>query len=199
MTKSIVALRLTRNLRYKLTYISIFETYLEAEPGPDVAQLLNALTEAQQTAIASLSRYLRRIEADTNDLGLDEKLMAHALGRLDVRSRLRFIHDGLERSVSWYKTQLMDRQMTADPELYELLFELGELDAAKLWRTAAVMGMLRISVRGKDKDWSEEQIPDPEQDEGWRPRLADDVGQTTWTGDRSSRWSGPPRSRRKDW
>ncbi len=199
MTESIVALRLTRNLRYKLTYIKIFETYLEEEPGPDVVQLLHALTEAQQTAIASLSRYLRRIEADTNDLGLDEKLMAHALARLDVRSRLRFIHDGLERSVSWYKAQLMDRQMTADPELYELLFELGELDAAKLWRTGAVMGMLRISLKSKDKDWSPEQIPDPRQDEGWRPRLADDIGQPSWTGDRPSRWSGTPRSRRKDW
>jgi hypothetical protein len=199
MTESIVALRLTRNLRYKLTYTRIFETYLEAEPGPDVVQLLHALTDAQQTAIASLSRYLRRIEADTNDLDLDEKLMAHALGRLDVRSRLRFIHDGLERSVAWYKTQLMDRQMTADPELNELLFELGEIDAAKLWRTAAVMGMLRISLKPKDKDWNGEQIPDPKQDEGWRPRLADDVGQASWTGDRSSRWSGTSRSRRTDW
>ena len=148
MTESIVALRLTRNLRYKLTYIRIFEIYLEAGPGPDVEKLLNALTEAQQTAVASLSSYLRRIEAATNDLGLDEKLMAHALGRVDVKSRLRFLHDGLERSVSWYKTQLMDSQMTADPELYELLFELGELDAAKLWRTSAVMAMLRISEKG---------------------------------------------------
>jgi hypothetical protein len=199
MTESIVALRLARNLRYKLTYVKVFETYLETKPGPDVAQLLRALVLAQQSAIAPLSSYLRRIEVDTRDLGLDDKLMAHALSRHDVRSRLRFIHEGLERSVSWYKMQLMDRQMTADPELYELLFELGEIDAAKLWRTAAVMGMLRISVSAKEKDRSASQVQSPEEEDDWRPRLVDDMQQPKWTGDRPSQWSESPRSRRRDW
>ena len=199
MTESIVALRLVRNLRYKLTYISVFETYLEAQPGPDVMEVLQALVLAQQAAVAHLSSYLRRIEVDTRDLGLNDKLMEHALSRHDVRSRLRFIHDGLERSVSWYKMQLMDRQMTADPELYELLFELGEIDAAKLWRTAAVMGMLRIPVTAKEKDWSAAQVPSPQEEKNWRPRLVDDVEQPKWTGDRPSQWSESPRSRRRDW
>ena len=40
MTESIVAVRLTRNLRYKLTYIKIFETYLESDPGLEIGDLL---------------------------------------------------------------------------------------------------------------------------------------------------------------
>ena len=47
MTDSIVVLRLTRNLRYKITYIRIFETFLEDEPGPEAAGLFRALIKAQ--------------------------------------------------------------------------------------------------------------------------------------------------------
>ena len=73
MAESIVVIRLTRNLRYKLTYVKIFETYLESEPGPDVTELLKALIQAQQSAIVPLSRYLRRLDVKTHDLELDQK------------------------------------------------------------------------------------------------------------------------------
>ena len=117
MSESIVVIRLTRNLRYKLTYVKIFETYLESEPGPDVTELLRALIQAQQSAIVPLSRYLRHLGVNTHDLEMDQKLLGHALSRDHVKAQLRFIYDGLQRAVSWYKTQLTDRQMTADPEL----------------------------------------------------------------------------------
>ena len=93
MTDSIVVIRLTRNLRYKMTYVRIFETYLEARPGADVAELLRSLIQAQQSAIAPLSRYLRRLDVNLQDLELDQKLMGHALGRDNAKARLRFIHD----------------------------------------------------------------------------------------------------------
>jgi hypothetical protein len=198
MTESIIVIRLTRNLRYKLTYIRIFETYLESAPGPEVTELLQVLIQAQQTATAPLSSYLRRLDVKTQDLELDEKLMKHALGRVDIKSRLRFIHDGMKRSASWYQMQLVDKQMTADPELRQLLFELGEIDAAKLWRTEAVMNMLRIPVTLKEKKWDEQPAPDPTKQERWRPRLVEDVGRPSWSGGWSSRWSQQPKSRRKD-
>jgi hypothetical protein len=149
MTESIVVVRLTRNLRYKLTYVKIFETYLESEPGAEIVDLLKSLIQAQQAAVSPLSRYLRHLDVQTQDLELDQKLMGHAFSRDNIRTRMRFIYDGLSRAVSWYKTQLLDRQMTADPEVKELLIELGEIDAAKLWRTEAVMGMLRIPTQVK--------------------------------------------------
>ena len=62
MTQSIVVVRLTRNLRYKLTYVQIFESFLKAEPEPVVSDLLEALIQAQQSAIAPLSRYLRHLD-----------------------------------------------------------------------------------------------------------------------------------------
>ena len=199
MTDSIVVLRLTRNLRYKITYIKIFETFLEDEPGPEAAGLFRALIKAQQNAVAPLASYLRRLGTNPQDVGLDEKLMGHAFKRKDVPSRLRFIHDGMQRSVSWYKMQVMDKQMTSDPELYGLLLELGELDAAKLWRTEAVMGLLKISVKAKEKDWSDQPSAPEDQaaEEGWRPRLADDFG-PKWE-DRSATWSESPRSRPREW
>jgi hypothetical protein len=197
MTDSIVVKRLIRNLRYKLTYVKIFETYLEAEPGPKVVELLESLLEAQQSAIAPLSSYLRGMDVNVQDLALDDKLMSHALNRDNVKSRLRFIHDGLTRATAWYKTQLMDRQMTADPELQQLLFELGEIDAAKLWRTEATMGMLRIAVKVEEKSWEKTPQPEPKRKEEWRPRLVEDVSRPAWGGRQSSYWPRPSRSRRK--
>ena len=94
--------------------------------------------------------------------------------------------------------QLVDKQMTADLELQQLLFELGEIDAAKLWRTEAVMNMLKIPVTLKEKTWDEQPVPDPTMEEAWRPRLVEDVGRPTWSGDWSSRWSQTSRSKRKD-
>ncbi len=195
MTDSIITVRLTRNLRYKLTYVKIFETYLESEVGREVTQLLQSLIQAQQSAIAPLSSYLRRLDVNTQELPLDDKLLSHALGREDTKSRLRFIYDGLERAVSWYRMQLVDRQMTADPDLKELLFDLGEYDAAKLWRVEAVMSMLKIPVKLKTKDYEDQMSVEPERREGWQSRLVEDVGRPAWSGSRSSRWQRPRKPR----
>ncbi len=198
MTESIVVVRLTRNLRYKLTYIKIFETYLESSPGHEITELLKALIQAQQTAIAPLSRYLRHLGVQTQDLELDQKLLGHAFSRDGVKAQLRFIYDGLQRAVSWYKTQLMDRQMTADPELRELLIELGETDAAKLWHTEAVMNMLRIPTKLKEKDWRNQQRAPSRPETEWQPRLVEDVGRPAWQGKESSQWPRPSKYRRED-
>jgi hypothetical protein len=195
MSESIVVIRLTRNLRYKLTYINIFETYLGSESNAEIAELLRSLVQAQQAAVAPLSRYLRLLDVQTQDMELDQKLLSHAFGRDNTKARLRFIYDGLTRAVSWYKTQLMDRQMTADPELRDLLLELGETDAAKLWRTEAIMGMLRIPTSLKERDWSDQQRVEPEQDKDWQPRLVEDVGRPAWSDKWSGKWPRPNRSR----
>lgn len=199
MTDSIVVVRLTRNLRYKLTYVKIFETYLESNPGPDVTALLKTLIQAQQSAIAPLSRYLRHLDAQAQDLELDQKLMGHAFSRDNTRTRLRFIHDGLKRATFWYRTQLTDRQMTADPELRQLLIELGEIDAAKLWHTEAVMAMLRIPTVMKEKDWSNQPRTRPDQEYEWQSRLVEDLGRPRWTGGEGyGQWPKPSKYRRKD-
>ncbi len=196
MSQSIVEIRLTRNLRYKLTYIRIFETYLEADPRKEMSDLLKALIQAQQAAIAPLSRYLRHLDVQTQELELDQKLLEHAFSRENDKSRLRFILDGLKRAVAWYKTQLQDRQMTAHPELQELLIELGEIDAAKLWRTEAVMGMLRIPTSLKEKDWKDQQRVQPEPDVEWQPRLVEDLGRSDSDVKWPSKWPRQSKYRR---
>ncbi len=197
MTESIVAIRMSRNLRYKLTYVEIFKNYMEPDPGPQVIELLQSLTQAQQAAIAPLSRYLRRLGVNTQELELNEKLLAHASARQDVKSRLRFIYDGLFRAVSWYRMQLLDRQMTSDQDLRQLLFELGETDAAQLWRAETTMSMLKIPVQLREKEWDEQPRPAPEEEEGWRPRLVEDVSRPSWSGRRASEWSRPSYKDRK--
>jgi hypothetical protein len=192
-SNSIVSKRLLRNLRYKLTYIKVFESYKESNPVPDVVALLDSLIEAQQSAIAPLSSYLRGLDVNTQDLELNERLLTHASNRDNLKSRLRFVQDGLSRSVSWYKMQLMDRQMTADPELRQLLFELGEIDAARLWRIEAVMGLLKISPKMEEKEWDDLPQPEPQPKEKWRPRLVEDVGRPAWGGSGSRRWPRPSR------
>jgi len=195
MPESIVVIRLARNLRYKLTYIKIFETFLESERQTMVTELLRSLLQAYQLAIGPLAGYLRRLDVAAQELELDEKLLDHAFSRDDTESRLRFIHDGLGRAASWYKTQLADRQMVADPELRQLLIELGEIDAAKLWQTEARMSMMRIPVGAKDREWAEQTRVSPEDEEDWRPKLVDDLGRPAWAG-KQSEWSRPGRYRR---
>ena len=196
MTQSIVEIRLTRNLRYKLTYIRVFESYLEADPRPELAGVLRSLIQAQQSAVGPVSKYLRRLDVNIQDLELDQRLLNHASGRDDVRSQLRFIHDGLQRAVSWYKTQLVDREMVADPELKAVLFELGEMDAAQLWRVEAVMTMLRIPVSVKEKEYDQQRVQE-DYDEDWRPRLVEDVGRSSWKGEHAPQWPRPSRYRDK--
>jgi len=147
---------------------------------------------------APLSSYLRRLDVNVQDMELDEKLMRHAFGRDDVKGRLRFIYEGLSRAVAWYRTQVVDKQMTADPELRDLLLELGEIDAAKLWLTEATMAMLRISTKPKPKDYSDQRRPEPQRLEGWQSRLLEDVGRPGWSVERPPRWRQPSRPRRKE-
>jgi hypothetical protein len=154
-----------------------------------VGELLRSLLQAYQVAIGPLASYLRRMDVAAQELELDEKLLDHAFGRADTESQLRFIHDGLSRAASWYKTQLADRLMTTDPELRQLLVELGEIDAAKLWRTEAVMAALKIPLTLKEPDYVEPVVPsrggdirEPTRTTEWRPRLVDDVRRPNWTG-----------------
>jgi hypothetical protein len=198
MSDSIVVVRLTRNLRYKLTYVKIFETYLESERDRDLIKLLQALIQSQQDAIAPLSSYLRRMDVNIQELPLDEKLMSHAFGREDSHSRLRFIYDGLERAAAWYKMQVVDKQMIADPELEAMLFELGEIDAAKLWRVETVMIILKIPVKLKTKEYEEQQPAEPERREGWQSRLAEDIRRPAWSGRTDTRWQKPSKPRRNE-
>lgn len=197
MTESIVVVRLTRNLRYKLTYVKIFEMFLESTSGPEISDLLHSLLEAQQAAIAPLSRYLRRLDVQTQDLELDQKLLKHASERDNLKSQMRFICDGLKRAVSWYRTQLMDRQMVSDPELQSLLLELGEIDAAKLWRMEATMGMLRIPTTLKEKDWNDQSQSRSQPEDDWQPRLVEDVGHSDWNSRWRGKWQKPDKYRRE--
>lgn len=197
MAESIVLVRLVRNLRYKLTYIKIFESYMDPNPGPLVMELLTSLVQAQQLAVAPLSSYLRRMDVSSQDLDLDDKLLTHAASRDNIKSQLRFIFEGLTRSVSWYKMQVVDKQMTTDPELRKLLFQLGEIDAAQLWRTEATMAMLGVPTAVKPKEWSEQRRQEPDAIEGWRPRLVEDIRPYDWNSEQySTRYRpGGPRTR----
>jgi hypothetical protein len=72
--------------------------------------------------------------------------------------------------------------MTADPKLQALLFELGELEAAKLWQTEVVMGMLRVSTQQDAQEYDDTPQYQEEEEPTWRPRLAEDVGRPSWSG-----------------
>jgi hypothetical protein len=198
MAESIVALRLTRNLRYKLTYVKVFETYLESATGPDIVELYRLLIQGQRAAIAALAGYLRRLDVSAQELELNDRLLEQAAERTDAKAQLRFVYDGMERAVAWYRMQLVDKQMGGDPDLRRLLMELGELEAAKLWRIEAVMGILRIPTRAKEKELDAEPVPDPTRQENWKPRLVDDFSRPSWGPEQASRWPSPSRPRRKD-
>jgi len=185
MADSIVVKRLVRNLQYRATYIRVFETFQRPNPGPLVNQLLNLLIEAQQAAVVSIARYLRGLDVDIQDLSLKPNLLAQAAECRGIKARLRFLYRGLERNALWYKEQLVDSQMTADPELRQLLLERGEAEAASIWRLEGVMAMLAITPKQEPKELPEPE-PEERQPRGWRSNLMENVGPSP----RSGRWSG---------
>jgi hypothetical protein len=193
---SIVVKRLVRSLRYRLTYVQVLEAFLASRLHPAVVQLLNSLLETQQAAAEDLSGYLRRLPVDSEDLPVYQKLLDQAAQRKNAIERLRFIRYGLRRAVSWYKTQLTDRQMTADPELKHLLLALGEREAAGLWRTEAVGAMLglRLEPWSKDRPAAPRQSPDRGHDQS--SRRFRNTRRPAWRGKQSTIWS---RSFRGTW
>ncbi len=193
MTESVAALRLTLNLQYKLAYVRICEAYLESEHTPEVVELLRTLILAQQAAIAPLSSYLRRQGVNLQGLEPKDKLIDHATRHTDVDSRMRFIHRRLQQAVFWYGTQLSDKRMTDDPELVQLLIEMGEIDAAKLWRAETVMSMLKIPIAPRDRNWDVDKPAEPQILDDWRPRLVEDTSASPWTDRLAPRWSQPSR------
>jgi hypothetical protein len=194
MTDSIAVKRLVRNLRYRLTYVRILEAFLDPTPGPEVVQLLESLMEAQQSVAIALTSYLSSLDVDVQNLSPYQRLLEHAANRHGIGSRLRFIHYGLGKAVSWYRMQLTDKQMTVDPELQRLLFELGQIEAAKLWRVEAVMTMLRMPLEPEREDQRELRRFKAQQPQDWRPGLAEDVGRPAWKGGQSTIPSRPSRS-----
>lgn len=180
MADSLVVKRLVRNLRYRLTYIKVYESYLEQESHPEMVRLLRALIGAQQSILAPLSGYLQGLEATTEDLPLVRKLVDHASSREGTRSRMRFAHYGLKKAVAWYREQLMDSQMTADPALRQLLLELGEIEAASLWRAEVAMVALGMSHEPASKPPPAAPRAKPIRERRRRPRQAGVSQQPTW-------------------
>jgi len=179
--ESIVVKRLVRCLRYRLTYERVFQDFLEPAPGRAVAELLHGLIDAQKTAAMSLSTYLKRQGVSVKDLPSNRRLLEHAARYLGIGPRLRFAHAGLARAVSWYRTQLLDRQMTDDPELRDMLFDLGQAEAAKLWRVEAVMDMLGAAVQPEAEKESRPPRNELQPTGIWRPRLVDKLERPVWS------------------
>jgi hypothetical protein len=196
MTDSIVVKRLVRSLRYRLTYIRILEAFLASRLHPVVVQLLSSLLETQQAAVEDLSGYLRRLSVDIEDLPLYQKLLDQAAQRRNAVERLRFIRYGLRKAVSWYKTQLTDRQMTADPDLKRLLLELGEREAAGLWRTEAVVAMLGLRLEPWSKDQPAAPRQSPNRGHDRSPRRIRNTRRPAWRGKQPTIWSRSSRGGR---
>jgi len=172
--------RLVRNLRYRLTYIKVYETFLQQESHPEVLRLLRELIGTQRSALAPLSGYLQGLGATTEGLPLNQKLLDHAASQTDRQLRIRFVHYGLEKAVSWYKEQLLDKKMTADPALRQLLLELGEREAASLWRAEVTMVALGMRREPISSGRTESAHAHSVRGRQWRSRQVIATGRATW-------------------
>jgi hypothetical protein len=198
MAESSVVKRLIRSIRYRRTYIVVFETFLSPDPHPVVVRLLNALIETQHTAAVTLSNYLGGLGIDAHDLSPYRRLMDQAAQHQGLSSRLRFVHHGLRRGASWYKMQLTDKRMTADPELEQILLDLGQSQAAKLWRVEAIMAMLRIPLRPESEVQREHGHFKPQRAADWRSHRMENVQRPSWKGRQSAMLPRPSHSGHND-
>lgn len=194
MSESLIVKRLRRNLRYRRTYVQVYEEYLQSERNTRLQELLRGLVESQQAACAELEQNLRRLNGSSNGLAPYNQLLADAAKRTDARSRLLFIQSGLKRSVNWYLTQLMDKRVSSEPDVRQLLIDLGENESAQLWRTEALLHLLRVPVDVEVSQDAESSRFESQQDEDWRSALAEDVRRPSWGGEQPGR---PPRIDRK--
>ncbi len=143
-TLSTVTARLARNLEYKLTYLEIYQGYLAQGGESEALEFIRALIDTQQDSIAGLSSRLRQLDYPVRQLAALEKLKAQAFTRRDTAGKLQFVQTGLERSAAWYAEQLLDPEIRADADTRQLLIELGQADAAALWRVNALLGEMAI-------------------------------------------------------
>jgi hypothetical protein len=135
------------------------------------------------------------LSIDTENLPPYRRLIDQAAQRKGLRARLHFMRYGLMRAASWYKMQLTDKQMTADSELRQILLEMGQIEAARLWRVETVMAMLRIALEPEPDDGREPQSVRPQRANNWQSRLMRDVGHPAWRSGYSTMlarpfWSG---------
>ena len=160
--------------------------------------LLHALIYAQMSAVARLTGNLQKLGVAARGLPLVHKLKDQASSRKDALSQLRFVCFGLTKAVSWYRAQLMDKQMTADAELRGLLLELGELEAASLWRTRAVMIMMGVreeNESGRTAGSYGFEYARGGQSQSRRPGPSSRTAWTRRQSGRRSKWAGRRQSR----
>jgi hypothetical protein len=142
---STVVAQLARNLDYKLTYLDIYEEYLEQVGEKEVIEFIQALMDAEQESIARLSSRLRQLGHPVRQQASVEKLKAQAWTRRDTPGKLQFVQTGLERSAAWYAEQLLNPEMVADSATRQLLIELGKIEAAYLWHANALLAEMAVA------------------------------------------------------
>jgi hypothetical protein len=142
---STVVAYLARNLDYKLTYLEIYQEYLEQVGEKEVIEFIQALMDAEQESIARLSSRLRQLGHPVRQQASLEKLKAQAFTRRDTPGKLQFVQAGLERSAAWYAEQLLNREMVADWDTRQLLIELGRTEAAYLWHANALLAEMAVA------------------------------------------------------
>jgi hypothetical protein len=142
---STVVSHLARNLDYKLTYLEIYQEYLEQVGEKEVIEFIQALMDAEQESIARLSSRLRQLGHPVRQQASLEKLKAQAFTRRDTPGKLQFVQTGLERSAAWYAEQLLHPEMVADSDTRQLLIGLGRTEAAYLWHANALLAEMAIA------------------------------------------------------
>lgn len=144
---STVAAHLARNLDYKLTYLEIYQEYLEQVGEQEVIEFIQALMDGEQESVARLSSRLRQLSHPVRQQASLEKLKAQAFSRRDTSGKLQFVQTGLERSAAWYAEQLLNPEMVADSDTRQLLIELGRTEAAYLWHANALLAEMAVAER----------------------------------------------------
>lgn len=145
-----LAARLLAGLRARRGYLTIYQHYLRHRPKPEFVDLLQLLVDDTQDATAQLSSALRRLDRSPMQAGTQEKLLGQGLSRRGTLSKLNFMIVGMERSLQWYASQLVQ----GDPaDVHAIWQQLSAAESEHLRLTKVLLvNMERSAGTGRDEE-----------------------------------------------
>ena len=131
---------LINNLRFRSTWVALCEYLLARRPEVDFAEFLRELREVELLAVDTLALRLRREGVPPATVGIDDYLLEQGRVRRTEDGRMRFVAQGLERSMAWYQAKLAE----PDHPHHDLWRQLLDQQIAFVDQYAGLLGDLAI-------------------------------------------------------
>jgi mycothiol S-conjugate amidase len=121
---------LQASLAARRGYLDAYKEYLRQNPKPELAALLDKLSDPEQETIYELATALRRIDRTPGSIAPDPKVVAQALSCKSSWSRGQFLRAGAQNALLWYQEHLESAESDEERALWETMRRMAEAELA---------------------------------------------------------------------